>query len=58
MKYEPFTVGDLDKALKEFKFMSLAFNMNSKGPWELIEGPLSFVAGDLTVVVYKTDQSH
>ena len=55
MKYEPFTVGDLDKALKEFKFMSLAFNMNSKGPWELIEGPLSFVAGDLTVVVYKTD---
>jgi len=52
VKHDSFTVGDLYKALKKFKLMSYIYT-NNKDEREIINGPLSFVVGDVRVVVFK-----
>ena len=32
--------------------------MNKKNPMEIIKGPLSFVAGDVRVIMFSKDGSH
>ncbi len=57
VKNESFTVSDVIQAQKEFKLMSYIFTKD-RHPKEIVKGPLSFVVGNVRVVVFKEDDSH
>ncbi len=58
IKNEPFTVGDAEEALDEFKNMSTAFKINTQSPKEIVKGTLTFEVGNVQVIMFKKDDSH
>ena len=47
IKNEPFTVGDVDLALDEFKNMNTAFKINTLSSKEIVKGTLTFEVGNV-----------
>ena len=58
IKNEPFTVGDVEEALDEFKNMNHAFKVNTQSPKEIVKGTLTFEVGNVQVIMFKKDDSH